>query len=369
MKGLFTADCHLQSFQYNMPEREDDYIRAFEDSAKKALHEQAAFLALLGDITNIKIENRSTAKKIRETLKTLADANIHIHTLRGNHDPEPIPFADIFGLPGLMDAERETMLRLKAGTPFQPYGPNGPHVCAAGYRTPEKLLNHLKMIRTAETAAGIPKSTELWLHAGITPAAPPINCQLDASTFHSMGWHTIIAGDTHIHDIWTQKDNDGKTAGLLISPGSKEMTDINERETRGDWLHSPSNTEPEPKIQSWKSLPYSARPYRKFILPDGLTEKTAREITAWMRAQPTPPIVQIETPDGLNLLEQPEIRKLALKLTVRKPRHPDTPQSRQQTAGTETRDLPLEKRLLQIATTKKLRPRTLEILETALTPS
>jgi DNA repair exonuclease SbcCD nuclease subunit len=364
-KGLFNADTHLQAFQYNNPAREEDYVRAFLDTLAKARNLKPRFVAFLGDLTNIRLENRATTKQIRKAFASLSNTGITIYTLRGNHDPEPIPFADILGLPHVKDAETAMLEDLQAGKPFTPYGNKGPKVCAAGYRGTTKLIEFLQSIRALETASGLPPSTELWLHAAITPAAPAIHCDLHAETLHSMGWHTVIAGDTHNSGLWQLPQ------GILVSPGSKEMTDINENPEKGEYLHAPKDDSKNPG--AWEFLPYQGRPYRKWQSQGSFTNEELQFLCDWMKEAHAKtglkPIVQIESSDlaGVQML-QPEIRNLALKITHKKPKkNPKDPQNHETGQTEALRKLPFEKCLLHIAASKKLRPRTLEILTEALT--
>jgi DNA repair exonuclease SbcCD nuclease subunit len=364
--GLFTADTHLESFQYNMEEREEDQIKAIQNTADIACaNPNIGFVALLGDTTNVKNEKRPTAKKLRDIFDQIARAGKTIYTIRGNHDPEDVPFADIFGIPNLKDAETETLTAFENRSPFQPYGKNGPCVCAAGYRNTPQLLQFLQNIRHLEETYRLPPSTELWLHAAIKPAAPDIGCDLDAQTFHALGWHTVIAGDTHNAGLWSLPN------GIFISPGSKEMTDINENPQKGEYLHTPTGTECNPN--NWQFLPYKGRPFKKFIFPDGITDNNVSEVVSWLRTitekTGLKPVIKIETPDGGEIFKQPEHQKLALKIAIQKYKNKQTPKPETPKNAIQTKGKTLEEGLLQIALSKNMKPLTLEILTKALNPT
>ena len=365
--GIISGDQHIEAMQYGSPEREEDYKRAVTDSIRLAKLFNVRFFAALGDITNIKLEKRSSAKFLRDCFAQLDAAGIDIYTIRGNHDPEPIPMADLFGLPRLKDAEVETCRLLALGKSFQPYGEDGPRVCAVGYMPDDRLLERLREIRRLESAAGLAPSTELWLHGAFAPGAPAVAAGLHVDTFNALGWHTVAAADIHDGGNWPLE------RGQLYYASSKEMTDITEKPKKGEWLHDPANAETETDGSAWTFLEYKkGRPYHKFVFPDGLTDANVKALRDYAVSEfertGLKPVIDVTLKDkqDKNLIRLPELRKLALRLHHR---FEKTEKEKTERIDAGSPKSSIESRLLLVAEQRKLRPRTLKILQDELSPA
>lgn len=371
--GIFSADQHLQANQYNIPEREADYIRAFENTANHIIEtENVGFGAFLGDIIDLKVENRATTLQTLKTFSKITQAGKTVYTLRGNHDIEIIPIAKVLNDPKIIDAQEAYQTAINQGKAFTPYGEDGPRVCAIGFQQYQVILETIQKFREIEKLNNVKPATEIWLHAAIKPGAPEIGNALDAQTFHALGYHTIVAGDIHNGGLWTLPN------GILIYPGSKEMTDISENpETKGEYLHKPDSAEEKPNPNNWIHIPYTlGRPYRQFIYPNGISEKHILEITQWAKTvteqSGLKPIIEVQTKTlDIDIVKQSEIKKLTLRLHTKKPKQQKEQNQNQETNKNRLQFIgkSFEECLLTIAEQKNLKKKTLIILNKTLIPN
>ncbi|RLI35370.1 hypothetical protein DRO53_01410 [Candidatus Bathyarchaeota archaeon] len=83
------ADIHLGYTQYNLPERAEDFAKAFIQAVDEVLKLKPDFVVMAGDIfESPRPSNKTLATGIRE-LKRLRDAGIKVFAVDGSHDLEP----------------------------------------------------------------------------------------------------------------------------------------------------------------------------------------------------------------------------------------------------------------------------------------
>lgn len=323
--GLFGADFHLGAWQYNRAERGSDYERAFEALFDAAIEDpRINFITLLGDVGDIAHEKKPEIAFIRKQVKKARAAGKIVYHIKGNHDCGSPSLPAAIEVEGFVDAEDEFYRCLERGEAFRPYGPDGPAVCALhNVSSPSKLWEKLNAIRGREIGGN--ESTELWLHQAIVPGVPAFKAEMaefDMADFANAGWHTILAGDIHNGGLWEVAAQNGK--GILIYPGSPEMTDINETETlqRGFILHSPIDPEPIANSGSFTRIPYNNRPYKSFTFQGSQTPQETALVLKWVTDVTLKtglmPVVRIVTPDT-NWRTCKELLPVVLKLLVKAP--------------------------------------------------
>lgn len=323
--GLFGADFHLGAMQYGDERREADYRRAmiaFFDAG--IANPNVAFLQLGGDTSDNPNEKKNVIQFVRAQIKRAAQSGKIVYGITGNHDIGEPSLAAALDVDGFVDAEKAFLAALARGEAFRPYGEDGPAVAALHYTTPKKLWEKLQDIRNREKPENM--STELWLHQAIAPGAQTGFADFDAVDFVNQGWGTVISGDIHNGGIYPVPARD--TNGVLVYPGSPEMTDINEYEhtTRGFVLHSPTDAETTPNIDTFAKIPYANRPYRTFRFGTDRSPEHLQLILDWVQSvtqEREQPIVRIVTTD-LSWRQSPELLPVVLKLMVEQPKREPT---------------------------------------------
>lgn len=87
IKFLHLADVHLGYNQYNSAERQRDFFHAFKDSIDRyALPNQVDFVLIAGDFFDNRNILPNTFSHAVIVLKSLANANIPVFIIEGNHD-------------------------------------------------------------------------------------------------------------------------------------------------------------------------------------------------------------------------------------------------------------------------------------------
>lgn len=86
MRFLHAADIHLGNQQYNLPERYDDFYRAFERVAQTALEYEVDVCLIAGDLFHKAELDPFTLLQAESCLKKMRDANIVVLSISGNHD-------------------------------------------------------------------------------------------------------------------------------------------------------------------------------------------------------------------------------------------------------------------------------------------
>jgi len=86
MKFLHTGDTHLGASNYKLKEREDDFMKAFEQLIEIAIREKVEFIVHSGDLFDVGTPNHSTVIKCVEQLKRLKEAKIPVFIIPGSHD-------------------------------------------------------------------------------------------------------------------------------------------------------------------------------------------------------------------------------------------------------------------------------------------
>jgi len=252
-KLYHSADFQLDARQYNHPTRNEDYDKAFQDYCQLIANDPEAIGGtILGDLIDHKQRHDLLLKKIFDAMRPCFNQGKTLWFLGGNHDGTNPTLAEAIKYPGLKDAGEEFAKCLANGEPFQPYGADGPNVCALNFLTYNELISKLSEIKNVE----IHKSTELWLHISMFPAVPQIQSPLNQTMIHHLGWDTIVAGDTHNPGAFECSDTNGK----LLIPGSPEMTDINEKTNKGFLINDIN--------KGWDKIPYSPRPFKTFDFGD-----------------------------------------------------------------------------------------------------
>ena len=318
---LFGADFHLGANQYGMPQREQDYERAFNEFFENTLALPNTDCVLLGDTGEIPNERRATIHRIRTVVERVTQAGRKVYYIRGNHDCASPSLAVAIGLPGFIDAEVAFFDALAAGQPFQPYGVDGPKVCALHSEQVDTLWAKLREIRERELPEN--RSTELWLHQAIRPGAGTAMAELDVVDLINFGWHTVLAGDIHNGGMWQVSAAD-PASGMLAYPGSPEMTDINEYERpRSFLLHRPCDAEPQVNIHAFAQVPYQHRPYKTFDMEGQRSDEQVAFVRRWIddttSATGLKPIVRVRSPDP-SWRNHRDIAPFALKMMYERPK-------------------------------------------------
>jgi DNA repair exonuclease SbcCD nuclease subunit len=300
------ADFQLDARQYNHPTRNDDYDIAFQEYCNIIANDpECKGGTILGDLIDHKQRHDPLLKRIFSAMRPCFNQGKTLWFLGGNHDGVNPTMADAIKFPGLKDAGEEFARCLAKGEPFQPYGEEGPNVCALNFLTYNELVGKLSEIRNAETH----KSTELWLHTSIYPAVPQIQSPITQTMIHNLGWDTIVAGDTHNPGAFEC----GETQGKLLVPGSPEMTDINEDPEKGFLVHD--------TVKGWDKIPYSPRPFKTFNFGDTEPQELQiREVIEYLDnlEDPREPIIKIISAGGWR--KNKDIRPRVLILLEDKPK-------------------------------------------------
>ena len=127
--------------------------------------------------------------------------------------------------------------------------------------------------------------------------------EIDAEQVICRGWHTIIAGDIHNPSLTPLTSAVGN--GILIYPGSPEMTSFNEDPDakRGFIVHQPAGPEITCDPRAFQRIVYQHRPFRDFTF--NTEQHTAAEIETirlWAIAETEAtglkPIVRVCSPDS-----------------------------------------------------------------------
>ena len=310
-KLYHSADFQLDARQYNHPTRNEDYDKAFQDYCQIIADDPEAIGGtILGDLIDHKQRNDLLLKRIFDAMRPCFKQGKTLWFLGGNHDGTNPTLADAIKYPGFKDAGEEFAKCLINSEPFQPYGEDGPNVCALNFITYNELLIKLSEIRNAETH----KSTELWLHTSIFPAVPQIQSPITQTMIHNLGWDTIVAGDTHNPGAFKCSETNGK----LLVPGSPEMTDINEKPEKGFLINDVH--------KGWDKIPYSPRPFKTFDFGDTKPQESQiREIIKYLDnlEDKREPIIKIISAGGWR--KNKDIRPRTLILLEDKPKKKKEP--------------------------------------------
>ena len=85
-KFLHMADCHLGYRQYNLPDRFNDFGRAFHNVIDVAIKEKVDFVLLAGDLFHKRALDALTLNQAMSALERLRNAQIPCIAVEGNHE-------------------------------------------------------------------------------------------------------------------------------------------------------------------------------------------------------------------------------------------------------------------------------------------
>ena len=303
---LFGGDFHISDYpQYGSLERGDDFLRAFICFVEAIVASpNTRGGVLLGDITDLAHPSNAILKHITLGFARIRAAGKVIYYMGGNHDNQRPTLGDCLNAlcpDSIFDAEQAYLAACAAGKPFKPYGPGGPSVVAVNNCTIDELPAILARIRETEPPGC--NSSEIWLHQAIGPAIPTFMIpEIDGEQILCRNWHTIIAGDIHNPSVTELTSAVGK--GILIYPGSPEMTSFNEDpdKKRGFILHHPDGPELAYNRKAFQQIPYQHRPFSDFVFATAQhTAQEIEEIKQWAAATALAtglkPIVRVCSPD------------------------------------------------------------------------
>jgi len=80
------ADVHLGKQQYGRIERAEDFARAFRDVVNHSIDTRIDFVLIAGDLFEQKTVDPETFNIAATGLRRLADANVPVFAIEGNHD-------------------------------------------------------------------------------------------------------------------------------------------------------------------------------------------------------------------------------------------------------------------------------------------
>lgn len=125
-KFLHLADCHLGYDQYNLPERYNDFTRAFLAIINQAIAQQVDFVILAGDLFHKRSIDALTLNQAMRVLERLRQAGIPCIAVEGNH--EKAYLQDHLNLSWMDFLARQELVTLLSPTfgeedpiPLQPY--------------------------------------------------------------------------------------------------------------------------------------------------------------------------------------------------------------------------------------------------------
>ncbi|MCC6067091.1 MAG: metallophosphoesterase, partial [Pyrobaculum sp.] len=81
MKILHVSDAHLGRAQYHLPEREEDYFKAFEEALRRG--KSADVVLVTGDLFDTRRPSNKTLLRFVEAVET---AGVVLYVIGGNHD-------------------------------------------------------------------------------------------------------------------------------------------------------------------------------------------------------------------------------------------------------------------------------------------
>ena len=215
------ADIHLGYLQYNLPERGEDFARAFSEAVDKTLKLKPSFAVMAGDIFNSpRPSNKTLATAIRE-FRRLKDAGIPVFTVDGSHDMEPNVMIGTILNP-LHNAGLIVYLPRVQG------GWEGGDYYLYGVKSSRSLLEaDVKVSRQLEENPPSPKPEKyniLCFHGALdSPEYTPPTFKPDLRVSHLPEGFQYYAGG-HIH----QPFKGSFKSGVIVYPGSLETTAYDE---------------------------------------------------------------------------------------------------------------------------------------------
>jgi DNA repair exonuclease len=108
MKILHISDAHLGRAQYHLPEREEDYFKAFEEALRRSKTADAVLIT--GDLFDLRRPSTKALVKFVEAAQTV---DVPLYVIGGNHDFSYVRYrAELDRCPQPKDCLYDTALRL-----------------------------------------------------------------------------------------------------------------------------------------------------------------------------------------------------------------------------------------------------------------
>jgi DNA repair exonuclease SbcCD nuclease subunit len=236
---IHAADIHLGFEQYGLPERQDDFYRAFLAVVETACSEDVDFVLVAGDMLHK--AGQSDARALLQAtmaLERLRQAGIPVVAIEGNHEmqqaAEGISFPQYLnsiGLIHLLDFQSNQFGDIQV-LPWEPESREGSYVDIAGARVFGLRYVGAQTARIIEEIAplvvGEGHFTIAMLHAGLEGEVPHMHGGLRMSQLQPLKDRIDYLALGHVHKK-LERD------GWIYNPGSTETCSM--EETGPDWPH------------------------------------------------------------------------------------------------------------------------------------
>lgn len=269
MEFIHLADVHLGHQQYGANARFNDFGRAFLEGIDYAVHAQAAFVIIAGDLFHKKAIGPLTLLQAVDGLKRLRDAGIPVIAVEGNHDRaryrDERSWLDFLAAQGYLYLLNPTFddgaLQL---TPWDEEAGAGSYVDIEGVRIygaqyfGASTARYLEDIgeRLAEMDISGIDYTVFVMHAGLEGEVPHYGGTLTHKQLAPLREHVDYLALGHIHKSYRRE-------GWIYNPGSPETCRIDEYKWKRGFFHITVDTGHNPRHQV-RLIENSRRPFHRF---------------------------------------------------------------------------------------------------------
>lgn len=232
---LHAADIHLGYQQYNLPERYDDFAKAFYRLVDDAIARRVDALLLAGDLFHKRDISPQTLLQASEALERLRRAGIPTIAVEGNHERprllEEFSWLDYLAEVGLLillsPAYRDGRILLEPWQSESHQGayydlPGGVRIVGAKYygaSTPRVVRDLAEALPALPGPR--PAYTVLMLHAGLQGVLDHYAATLTRHDLEALRPHADYLALGHIHKPFVQDD-------WIYNPGSLETNSVEE---------------------------------------------------------------------------------------------------------------------------------------------
>lgn len=235
---IHTADTHLGYRQYHRPEREQDYLDAFEQVISAAIEKDAEAVIHAGDFFHDSRPTTETIRSALEQLKRLDKHGIEFLGVVGNHE----------------ETQADQWLDILSELSLATHLTSDPHIVGD---TAFYGIDHVPESRRTQLSYEFTDhDTEyafLVLHGLVAPLAPLGTWELDEILGRSnLTFDGVLLGDDHTPRI-ERRDNT-----VVTYPGSTERTATDQTQERVYNLITTDNDEPAVWIDQ---IPLDTRPH------------------------------------------------------------------------------------------------------------